>query len=125
MKYLMLFFDSLDMAPLFFALSRTFKIRNSMYLPGHSYFLRGIFPIKGFGIKNCGVLVTSLENQRGKKKTFGFLWPRFKCVILQLDVVFAWSNEINGKQPLEIKTKGEINILIFFLSQEFSKLLLF
>lgn len=73
MKYLMLFFDSLGMAQLFFALSRTFKIRNSMYLSGHSYFFKRNFPLKAFGTKKFGVLVTSLENQRKKKDFWSFV----------------------------------------------------
>lgn len=48
MKYLMLFFDSLDLAQLSFALSGTFKIRNSMDLSGHSYFFKRHFPPKRF-----------------------------------------------------------------------------
>lgn len=34
---------------------------------GIAIFLRGIFSMKSFGTKNCGVLVTSLKNQRKKK----------------------------------------------------------
>lgn len=93
----------------FFLPSRTFKIRNSMYLTGHSYFLRGIFPIKGVGSKKCGVLVTSLENQRGKKKKrlLDFCAPNLT----------AWfcSDAMESMESSLWKWKGKEKLIFFYL----------